>query len=147
MTAGRASLNAVIAVEAAALLLLAGLLIAILPSLREEKPRGRNSEVPPPAPPPQAALAPPPPPAPADVGAGGYHLFPPPSLDLPVSGLRSHRLVQGLQSAPAAGGDFVPSTPATLKIEPQGETRWNRGRAGGEGGAPLPAGGNGHVPI
>ena len=147
MTGGRASLNAVIAVEAAALLLLAGLLIAILPSLREEKPRGRKGEMPPPPPAPPAARAAPPPPAPADVGAGGYHLFPPPSLDLPVSGLRSHRLVQGLQSAPAADGDFVPSTPATLKIEPQGETRWNRGRAGGGEGAPLPGGGNGHVPI
>ncbi|MEI6633301.1 MAG: hypothetical protein WCP22_05710 [Chlamydiota bacterium] len=125
MTHGRVSLNVLIAVEASVLLLLMGLLLAFLPSLREETRSGAATPVP--AGPALSASAPAEPAVEAALPHEAQTLephglsHPPPSSDLPVANLRSSRLMKGLKAVPVSGDGFVSSAPATVKIEPARE--------------------------
>jgi hypothetical protein len=109
------TLDALIAVEAVAFMLLMGLLLALLPSLRQGRRSGVARE--------PAAEAPPPP-APAAVPS---RLSPPPAV--PVAQLRSSRFMKGIAAVPAEAEAPVPCFPAMVKIEPARETRWKGSRA------------------
>ena len=109
----RMTLDALIAIEAAAFLLPMGLLLAPLPSLRQG---GRSGGV-------REPVAEPLPPT-----AAHSRLHAPPSA-VAAARLRSSRFMKGIAAFPVEAEASLHCFPATVKIEPRRETRWKSSRA------------------
>lgn len=99
-------LNAVLAMEGAALLVIVTLLCILLPRLREEGAPQGGAEARKPAGAPAAAPAPPRPPE------------PPGRAPNPVSGLRSHRFEKGMRAVPTDGPVRISMSSSRVKSEP-----------------------------
>jgi hypothetical protein len=129
---GRISLNLIICLEASVFLLLVGLLLAFLPSLREEtRPGGGTPVLVQPAPNPAAPAEPfAQEPFSPGMGAGAVHGFnQPPRPDLPVTSLRSSQHLKGLKSVSPPAEAYVSSSSPTVKVEPARPLEWKRTRA------------------